>query len=85
MAEKASASLNALAHRFVGLTVTPMDDGYFVTAFRSWTQRDEERVSFRVTAETFLAFADAIAELANAERLRAEGKAQIVPETEPGA
>ena len=85
MAEKASASLSALAHRSVGLTVTPMDDGYFVTAFRSWTQRDEERVSFRVTAETFLAFADAIAELANAERLRAEGKAQIVPETEPGA
>jgi len=64
----ASASLSALAQLSVGLTVCPDGDGYFVTAYRCMNSRDEERVSFGVSREHFLDFADAVAVLADAER-----------------
>ena len=70
-----SASLGALAQLSVGLTVCSMDDGYFVTAYRRHAGPDERRVSFRITTETFLAFADEVAALAEAERYAAEHRA----------
>ena len=75
-----SASLGALAQLSVGLTVCPTDDGYLVTAYRCHVKRDEQRVSFRITAEKFLEFADAISELAEDERSGEEGTDEVTRE-----
>ena len=78
-----SASLSTLAQLSVGLTICPMGDGYFVTAFRQMQQPDGQRVSFKITAEDFLAFADAITALAEAERSGGAGEGTDELSAEP--
>ena len=68
----AAASVSTLAQLSVGLTVCPQNGSYFVTAYRCVNQRDEERVSFDISREHFLEFADTVAVLADAERSGAE-------------
>ena len=78
-----SVSLSALARLSVGLTVCRQGDGYFVTAYRFVHPRDEERVSFLVTKDEFLGFADAMAALAEIERSGGDGERTDEHQAEP--
>ena len=64
-----SVSLSAFTQISVGLTVSRMGEGYFVTAYRRFNQADERRLSFEISTEDFLVFADGVAKLAEAESL----------------
>ena len=64
-----SVSLSALARLSVGLNVSRMGEGYFVTAYRGFNRADERRLSFEISTGDFLEFADGVAKLAEAERL----------------
>ena len=64
-----SVSLSAFTRITVGLNVSRMGEGYFVTAYRRFNQADERRSSFEISTEDFLEFADGVAKLAEAERL----------------
>ena len=63
-----SVSLSAFTRISVGLNVSRMGEGYFVTAYRRFNQADERRLSFKISTEDFLEFADGVAKLAEAER-----------------
>lgn len=78
-----SASLSTIAQFSVGLTVCPMGDGYFVTAYRCSRQPDERRVSFEITTEEFLTFADEVSDLAAAERSGGDEERTGEPTPEP--
>ena len=62
-------SLSTFTRLSVGLNVSRMSEGYFVTAYRGFNRADERRLSFEISTGDFLEFADGVAKLAEAERL----------------